>query len=78
MSKYTRRGSQTREDISTTDLVFLRFAPDGDNRVLWDIRDGHYELWAPKDDYAGYVIVIGGTGHEFVRELSEAAVLAMP
>lgn len=72
------RGSQVRENIESTDLVFLRFAPDGDARVLRDIRDRHYELWTPNDHYAGYVIVLGGLGHEFVRRLSEAEVLAMP
>lgn len=78
----TKRGSQTREPIENTDLVFLRFAPDGDDRVLRDFTDDstrlHYELWTPSDDYAGYVIVIGGVGHEFVRRLTEAEVLAMP
>jgi hypothetical protein len=74
-----KRGSQIREVIEDTDMVFLRFAPDDQGRVLRDsMNPDTFELWYPRDDHSGYVIVIAGLGHEFVRSLSEAEVLEMP
>ncbi len=72
-----KRGSQLREPIEDTEFVFLRM--DGKHhRVVRSTEDRHYELWAENDGFAGYVMIISGVGHEFVRSLSEPEVLAMP
>jgi hypothetical protein len=43
-------------------------AYDGERAILAD-EDGQLEVWAASDDYAGYVVEIGGIGHGFVRQL---------
>ncbi|MHA1146453.1 MAG: hypothetical protein ACTSRW_17075 [Candidatus Helarchaeota archaeon] len=77
-----RIGSQTREPIEETEyevkfrdehLVLtangvheFEFGPDA---VLFNKKTGISELWTERDDFAGYVIEIGGVGFEFVRDL---------
>jgi hypothetical protein len=76
-------GSQTREPIEDTEysikfrdehLVLsadgVRRMEDGPDVVLLNKETGISELWTKKDDSAGYVVVIGGVGFEFVRSLN--------
>ena len=61
----TARGSQNREPLAESGYTLLAKNEDGDV-ILMD-EDGKKELWAAKDDFAGYVLEIDGIGHEFVR-----------
>ena len=60
--------SQTRDELVDTEYQIVRKAPKG-----FILRDscGNLELWVEKDDYAGYVIVLEGKGHEFVCTVKE-------
>jgi hypothetical protein len=60
------RGSQRREGFHEAGYTLRAY--DGDRAILAD-ADGQLEVWAASDDYAGYVVEIGGIGHEFVRQL---------
>lgn len=74
--------SQTRERIEDTNyeikfrdehLVLtatgVQGIEDGPDAVLLNKETGISELWTMRDDFAGYVIEIGGIGYEFVRSL---------
>lgn len=60
------RGSQRREGFREAGYTLRAY--DGERAILED-EDGQLEVWAACDDYAGYVVEIGGIGHEFVRQL---------
>ena len=60
------RVSQRREGFREAGYILRAY--DGDRAILED-EDGQLEFWAASDDYAGYVVEIGGIGHEFVRQL---------
>jgi len=60
-------GSQRREDISKTEYTLIR--KHGKEAILHNRDTGKRELWYSRDDYAGYVVAINGTGYEFGREL---------
>lgn len=62
------RGFQRREPIEDTDYVVSSALPAG-RMILKDITTGKCELWIGNDDYAGYVVVIGGRGYEFIKSL---------
>ena len=62
------RGSQIREELEASGYELLETLADGEV-VLLDM-EGKEELWVENDDYAGYVVVINGVGHEFVCTLS--------
>lgn len=59
--------SQVREDLIDTEYQLVRQVTTG-----WILRDesGKEEFWGANDSYAGYVIVIYGTGHEFISSIS--------
>jgi hypothetical protein len=61
----TKRGSQSREPLEETEFTLI--GAIGKNEVVLQTDFGPPELWAKKDDAAGYVIVINGQGYEFVR-----------
>lgn len=62
-------GSQTRENLRDSGYKVLRRSKEF--AILEDRETGQVEYWAPNDHYAGYVIEIGGIGHEFVRTITE-------
>lgn len=62
-------GSQRRESISESG--YKLYAIGGDFAIL-ETKDGKLELWYPNNDFAGYVIDIGGIGYEFARDYQEA------
>ena len=66
------RGSQRRENLEDTEYKVVGTASDG-SKILEEefSTGGKYELWFPRDDFAGYVIVINGVGHEFARTVGE-------
>jgi len=75
-------GSQTREPIEETEYI-VRFIDEhlvlsetgvyqlesGPDVVLLNKKTDREELWTKNDDFAGYVIEIGGKGYEFVKEI---------
>jgi hypothetical protein len=65
----TRRGSQTREPIEDTDYEVV--SKTEDEVILKDKETGKKEVWVEKDDFAGYVIEIGGRGYEFTHGVNE-------
>ena len=65
------RGSQIRDNIEDTEYTVDGIEGDeitGRNAFL-TTKDGKYELWTERDDFAGYVIVIDDVGYEFVRSI---------
>lgn len=65
MEGITRRGSQTREPIGDTDYEVV--SKTGNEVILKDKETGEKEVWVENDDFAGYVIEIGGRGYEFTH-----------
>lgn len=62
----TQIGSQYRE---TLEEAGYRLVSKNDEYALLENKDTNkLELWAEKDDYAGYVIEIDGVGYEFVSQ----------
>lgn len=59
-------GSQFRETLEESGATLVKLV--GEEAILFE--DGKYELWAKRDDYAGYVTEIEGVGYEFVRSLT--------
>lgn len=35
--------------------------------IILENEEGGQELWTERDDFAGFVLVVDGTGYEFVR-----------
>lgn len=64
------RGSQIRETLAESGYELVRHLPHGEV-LLRDILDGSTEIWALRDDFAGYVIEIDGKGYEFVTSRTE-------
>jgi len=62
------RGSQIREELGASGYGLYERLDEGE--VILVDMDGKKELWVERDDYAGYVVVIDGVGHEFVCTLS--------
>jgi hypothetical protein len=62
----TKQGSQFREPIGDTEYWVVGECDCG--VVLHDSIFGHFQVWAKRDDYAGYVLEIDGVGYEFVRK----------
>jgi len=58
--------SQIRCNIEDSDHRLVGWIIPNVEVILKD--GGIYEVWAKKDDFAGYVIVIDGEGYEFVGE----------
>jgi len=67
-------GSQTRENIETTDYVIVQ--KSGNEVIVYDKDADNYELWVKRDDYAGYVIDIDGIGYEFAHSIKLRDVLS--
>jgi hypothetical protein len=61
-------GSQRRETLTEGGYTLRAYDAETGQAILAE-EDGQLEVWAASDDYAGYVVEIGGTGHEFVRQL---------
>lgn len=61
------RGSQVRENIDEAGYKIICKVDDG--YYLQEVITGKAELWIENDHYAGYVVVIDGKGHEFVRTI---------
>ena len=59
-------GIQYRETLEESGYTVLEIH-DGYVHLMDEI--GKVELWQENDDFAGYVIDIGGIGYEFVRSL---------
>lgn len=63
-------GSQIKETLEEANYsIYDKDSPD--EIILQDNDTGTYELWAPNDQYAGYVIEIAGVGHEFIHEIAD-------
>ncbi len=63
-------GSQMRETLKEANYsIYDKDFPD--EIILQDNNTGIYELWAPNDDYAGYVIEINGIGHEYIHDIDD-------
>ena len=67
-------GSQTREPIEETEYELLELVeyleyPSGRDAILLNKKTGAKELFTERDDFAGYVIEINGTGFEFIRQI---------
>jgi hypothetical protein len=60
-------GSQNREEFREAGYSLVQFNKDG-SLIVQD-ESGKRELWAPNDDFAGYVLEVHGFGYEFVRSL---------
>lgn len=58
-------GSQTREELHESGYICACKFPTGDV-LLIDVEANQAEIWTANDDFAGYVIVIDGVGHEFI------------
>ena len=61
----TKRGSQNREPIGDTEYKVSSALSAGQVVLVDEV--GRCELWIANDNFAGYVIEIGGIGYEFVR-----------
>lgn len=62
-------GSQNRETLKASGYKLISRPSPGEVVLESDI--GQKELWVANDDYAGYVIEIGGWGYEFVRSVGQ-------
>jgi len=62
-----RVGSQYRENLEDTGYL-VRGKVDG--AVVLQKPGSPLEHWRPNDQYAGYVVVIDGIGHEFVDSIA--------
>lgn len=61
-------GSQSREPIGEAGLLLIGRL-DAETVVLAGSADPtQQEIWALRDDYAGYTVEIEGKGYEFVRD----------
>ena len=60
-------GSQTRETYKEAGYEIVSASDDGE--VVLKNEDGGYELWVQNDDFAGYVVEIGGIGYEFITSV---------
>ena len=59
-------GSQTRETLQEANAQLVARIDD-DTVVIRDLGLKRLDVYAKRDDYAGYVIEIDGVGYEFVR-----------
>lgn len=62
-------GSQTRETHLEAGKRLIQYTAKNRTWTTEDIATGQRELWVSNDDFAGYVLVVYGTGYEFVRSL---------
>ena len=60
-----RIGSQYRETLDESGYILI--GEKCDEAILFDTVTDNYELWVRRDDFAGWVVEIGGGGYEFVR-----------
>ena len=68
-----RRGSQVRESLQEAGYKVAH--QNSEYALLEDVDTGRLELWAQRDDFAGYVVEINGLGYELVltyRDLRNA------
>ena len=62
-------GSQAREKIEDTDEKYKLVSKKGREVILYNPDTKEYESWDMNDDFAGYVIEIGGKGFEFAHTI---------
>jgi len=75
-----RIGSQTRATLDEAEMVVVGWLshddavldrkPEEGEKIEGLPGMGYFEIWVLNDDFAGFVIEIGGEGYEFVRNYS--------
>lgn len=66
------RGPQRREYLQDSGYRLVQSWPNVERGyVVLEDEEGNRELWHRNNHFAGYVVVIGNEGYEFIRSLQE-------